>query len=49
MAKAVHQFRFYRNDPSEDRNEPSHSAFEAVGGVAGFTNGDVFKDYYPFY
>ena len=49
MAKAVHQFRFYRNDPSEDRNEPSHSEFEAVGRASGFANGDVFKDYYPFY
>ena len=49
MAKAVHQFRFYRNDPSEDRNEPSHSEFEAVGRASVFANGDVFKDYYPFY
>jgi len=49
MAKAVHQFRFYQNNASEDRNEPSADAFISVGGAAGFANGDVFKEYYPFY
>ena len=49
MAKAVHQFRFYQNNASEDRNEPSADAFISVGGATGFANGDVFKEYYPFY
>lgn len=49
MAKAIHQFRFYNDSASEDRNEPSHDAFNGVGGAAGFADGDVFKNYYPFY
>lgn len=49
MAKAVHQFRFYKDSANEERNEPSADEFTAVGGASGFANGDVFKDYYPFY
>lgn len=49
MAKAVHQFRFYKDDSNEERNEPSGAAFTAVSGAQGFANGDVFKEYYPFY
>jgi hypothetical protein len=49
MARAVHQFRFYKNNANEERNEPSGAAFIAVSGANGFANGDVFKDYYPFY
>lgn len=49
MAKAVHQFRFYRDSTEDPRNEPSAGAFEAAGGAAGFANGDIFKEYYPFY
>ena len=49
MAKAVHQFRFYKNSDAEERNEPAGDAFNAVGGASGFATGDVFKDYYPFY
>ncbi len=49
MARAVHQFRFYKNSENEDRNEPSGAAFTAVSGAKGFANGDVFKEYYPFY
>jgi hypothetical protein len=49
MARAVHQFRFYQNSNAEERNEPSGTAFDAVSGAEGFANGDVFKDYYPFY
>lgn len=49
MARAVHQFRFYKNSENEERNEPSGAAFIAASGANGFANGDVFKDYYPFY
>lgn len=49
MARAVHQFRFYKNSNAEERNEPSGTAFDAVSGAEGFANGDVFKEYYPFY
>lgn len=49
MAKAVHQFRFYSNSAKDLRNEPSTDVFESIGGANGFVNGDVFKNYYPFY
>lgn len=49
MAKAVHQFRFYRNDPYETRNEPSAGDYVNAGGIKGFASGEIFKDYYPFY
>lgn len=46
MAKAIHQFRFYKDSPDEERNAPSGLAYE---GIASFATGDVFKNYYPFY
>lgn len=49
MAKAVHQFRFYKDDVNEPRNEPSAGAYKGAGGMKGFANGDIFKSYYPFY
>lgn len=49
MARAVHQFRFYADRESEERNEPSGIEFTNVGGAKGFANGEVFKEYYPFY
>ena len=49
MARAVHQFRFYKNNANEERNEPSGVEFINAGGATGFANGEVFKEYYPFY
>lgn len=50
MAKAVHQFRFYEASITEDRNEPNcPSQSEKDSWLNSFANGDVFKDYYPFY
>lgn len=42
MAKAIHQFRFYSDSPSEGRNEPSGLDYTNAGGMTAFASGSLF-------
>ena len=42
MARAIHQFRFYSDSSSEERNEPSGVDYISAGGMQAFSTGSLF-------
>ena len=42
MARAIHQFRFYKDAENEARNEPSGVEYVSAGGMTAFSTGSLF-------